>query len=148
MTNNGVISMPTELNSNATPLPADLSDNATRKELTPVAVKAVCRIADAWGLNAFQTSQLLGVNKRTWYRLRDNPAKPLSQDTLTRISALVGIYKGLRLLFSEPLVSTWPSRANENPLFSKNTPVDSMIKGGIPTMLRVRGYIDALRGGI
>ncbi len=140
--------MLSNLDSTETSFIADLSDDSVREGLTPVAIKAVSRIADAWGLTASQTSRLLSLNERTWYRLRDNPTKPLNQDTLMRISALVGIYKGLRLLFSEPLVNTWPTRPNENPLFAKSAPIDAMIKGGIPMMLRVRGYIDALRGGL
>lgn len=126
---------------------ADLSDASVRRELSPVAIKATYRIAQAWGLPAGEISQLTGLNERTWYRLRDRATKPLSQDTLTRVSALVGIYKGLRLLFSEPLASSWPTRPNSNALFGGDTPVKAMIRGGIPKMLRVRTYIDALRGG-
>ena len=128
--------------------PADLSDPAARSVLTPTAVKAVTRIANFWNLNAVEASQLLGISERSWYRLKEDGRDSLSQDLLTRISALVGIYKGLRLLFSEPLVSEWVLRPNAHPLFGKQRPLDVMIKGGIPMMVRVRSYIDALRGGL
>ena len=72
----------------------------------------------------------------------------LSQDTLTRISALVGIFKGLRLLFSEPLSDEWVRLPNKGPLFGGRRPLDAMIEGGIPIMLDVRRHIDALRGGL
>jgi len=126
---------------------ANLSDSSVRESLTPVAIKAVLRIADAWGLSEFDLGKLLGKSERTVYRYRENPVRTLSQDELTRISALIGIFKGLRLLLSEPLVYEWPTLPNSNPLFGNERPVDAMIRGGIPTMLRVRGYIDAIRGG-
>lgn len=127
---------------------ADLSDASVRRELSPVAIKAAYRIAEAWDLSAAEISQLTGLNERTWYRLKDKTAKTLSQDTLTRVSALVGIYKGLQLLFSEPLASSWPTRPNSNALFAGETPIRAMIRGGIPAMMRARTYIDALRGGL
>jgi hypothetical protein len=33
-------------------------------------------------------------------------------------------------------------------LFGGKTPVEAMISGGIPTMLDVRRYVDAVRGGL
>lgn len=132
----------------AAPETADLSDTSVRWKLSPVAIKAASRIAEAWSLSTSDISQLMGINERTWYRLKDHPEKALSQDSLTRASALVGIYKGLKLLFSEPLASTWPTRPNTNPLFDRDTPVRAMIRGGIPKILRVRSYVDSLRGGL
>jgi len=72
----------------------------------------------------------------------------LSQDSLTRISALVGLYKGLRLLFSQPLADEWVSRPNPEAIFENDSPLNFMIRGGIPAMLHIRNYIDALRGGV
>lgn len=72
----------------------------------------------------------------------------LSQDVLTRASFLIGIYKGLHLLFSDPLADEWVSLPNDGPLFRGQRPIDVMIAGGIPVMLDVRRHIDALRGGL
>jgi len=33
-------------------------------------------------------------------------------------------------------------------LFLNGGPVEAMIEGGIPTMLEVRRYVDAVRGGL
>ncbi|MEO8883232.1 MAG: hypothetical protein ABI377_07485 [Devosia sp.] len=41
-----------------------------------------------------------------------------SADTLTRVSALVGIFKGLRLLFSQPLSDEWVRLPNQGPLYA------------------------------
>ena len=72
----------------------------------------------------------------------------LSQDQLTRVSALVGIYKGLHLLFSDGTADEWIRRENRGPLFDRRTPIQAMIEGGIPRMLEVRRYVDAVRGGL
>jgi hypothetical protein len=72
----------------------------------------------------------------------------LSQDQLTRISALVGIFKGLHLLFADDMAERWPRLANSGPLFNNLTPIAAMTRGGIPHMLEVRRYVDALRGGL
>jgi hypothetical protein len=36
---------------------------------------------------------------------------------------------------------------NTNPLFNGATPLDVMLRGGIPAMERVRALLDARRGG-
>lgn len=72
----------------------------------------------------------------------------LSQDTLTRVSALLGIYKGLRLFFSQPLADEWVKRPNNGPLFEGRRPIDLMIEGGVPELLAVRRHVHALLGGL
>ena len=36
---------------------------------------------------------------------------------------------------------------NGGPEFEGRRPIDAMIEGGLPRILRVRTYVDALRGG-
>ena len=72
----------------------------------------------------------------------------LTQDQLTRVSALVGVYKGLHLLFADETADEWARRHDSGPLFDRETPIQAMIEGGIPRMLEVRRYIDAVRGGL
>ena len=71
----------------------------------------------------------------------------LDQDKVTRASLMIGLFKGLRLLFNGPLTFGWPKTINKGPDFNGRTPVETMIEGGIPAMMRVRQHIDALRGG-
>lgn len=126
----------------------DLADPSEQARLSPVAGKAAARIAEAWSLAVPEITALLGgISDRTWYRMKSAPPQ-MGQDMLTRVSALTGIYKGLRLLFSEPLASEWVRRPNRDPLFAGRTPLAAMIAGGIPAMLETRAYIDALRGGL
>lgn len=136
----------------AAALPAerlDFSGELDRSRLSPVALKAYRRLVDAWGLTGQQAAALLDVSTSTWERLKpEGKDKALSQDQMTRISALVGIYKGLHLLFADGMADRWPGLANTGPLFGRTTPIEAMIRGGIPHMLDVRRYVDAVRGGL
>jgi len=131
------------------PLP-DLSIEAKRAELSPAAIEAFLRLCGIWHLTAKQSLALLGEgSERTWFRIKAREWDGiLSQDSLTRVSALVGLYKGLHLLFSDPLAEEWIRRPNTEEFFENLSPLNFMIAGGIPAMLQTRGYIDALRGGV
>ena len=128
----------------------NLADAAERARLTPAAVDAMVRLAAIWGLSSAQVCALLGdISARTWFRMKKGEwTGALSQDALTRVSALIGIFKGLRLLFSEPLSDEWVNLPNKGPLYGGRRPLDAMIQGGIPVMLDVRRHVDALRGGL
>jgi hypothetical protein len=138
----------------ALPLPnlserQDFSADADRVRLSKVALKAYKRLVDQWGLTGQQAAALLDVSTSTWERLKqEGKDKSLSQDQLTRISAMVGIYKGLHLLFADDMADRWPKLDNRGPLFARKSPIESMLKGGIPQMLEVRRYVDAVRGGL
>lgn len=130
--------------------PINLADPAVRKRLTASAVDGVSRLADAWRLNSAEASALLGdISERTWFRMKKGEwGGALSQDTLTRASALIGTYKGLHLLFSDRLADEWVRLPNRGALFNGRPPLDVMLAGGIPAMIEVRRYVDALRGGL
>lgn len=132
------------------PTAPNLADAETRDRLTPAAVDGIVRLAEIWRLTSAETCALLGdVSERTWFRMKKGDwSGTLSQDTLTRVSAVVGLFKGLRLLFSEPLSDEWVRLANNGPLYRGRRPLDVMIQGGIPMMIEVRRHIDALRGGL
>ena len=127
----------------------DFSSEADRVRLSKTALKAYKRLVGEWGLTGQQAAALLDVSTSTWERLKqDGKDKALSQDQLTRISALVGIYKGLHLLFADDMADRWIKLDNRGPLFGRLSPIDSMVRGGIPQMLDVRRYVDAVRGGL
>ncbi len=124
------------------------SAESDRVRLSEVAVKAFLALAKAWELSNGEASALLGVSPSTLDRMKRGYRPTLSQDQLTRVSALVGIYKGLHLLFVDETADEWTRRTNSGPLFDRETPIKAMIEGGIPRMLDVRRYIDAVRGGL
>ena len=122
---------------------------ADRRRLTGAAAKAVVRLVEAWGASNAEAAALLGVSESTWDRMKANRWDGvLSQDQLTRASALIGIFKGLHLLFADGMADRWPKLANRGPVFDRKSPIHAMIEGGIPRMIETRQYIDALRGGL
>ena len=125
------------------------SSEADRRRLTGAAVKAVLRLVDTWDGSNSEGAALLGVSESTWDRMKSGKWEgTLSQDQLTRASALIGVFKGLHLLFADDMADRWPKLANKGPIFDRMTPVQAMIEGGIPRMIETRQYIDALRGGL
>lgn len=125
------------------------ADENDRKRLTGAAVKAVLRLVEAWGGNNAEGAALLGVSESTWDRMKAGRWEgALSQDQLTRASALIGVFKGLHLLFADSMADRWPRLPNRAPVFDRLSPVEAMIEGGIPRMLETRQYVDALRGGL
>ncbi|MDH6269059.1 uncharacterized protein (DUF2384 family) [Rhizobium sp. SG_E_25_P2] len=129
--------------------PASFADEADRTRLNKTALKAYRRLVDEWGLTGAEAAALLGVSVSTWERLKpEGRDRPLSQDQMTRLSALIGIYKSLKLMFSDDMAIRWPTLGNRGPLFFNRTPIAAMISGGIPHMLEVRRFLDAVRGGL
>lgn len=137
---------------NDVPAPLGLQNFAhdeDRKRLTPSAVKAVLRLVAAWDGSNADGAALLGVSESSWDRMKAGRWDgTLNQDQLTRASALIGIFKGLHLLFADSMADRWPRLPNRGPIFDRKSPVEAMVEGGIPRMLETRQYIDALRGGL
>lgn len=130
----------------------DLSNAATRRRLSPAAVQGFLRIMDRWGIKDPGARQLLGgVSSGSYYswkkQAKRDPGRILDQDTLIRISLLLGIFKALNILYSEPLADAWIALPNRNPMFRGQSPLAYMIERGQPGMLHVRQLLDARRGG-
>lgn len=117
-------------------------------DMTAVGLKAYSRVADAWGLTLKEAAALADMSESTWKRARQ-PGFPgqLTHDQRLRLSAIIGIYKALEIYFSEPIARTWFTRPNKGVLFNGHRPIDSAIEGGLPQLLTIRTYLDALRGG-
>ncbi|MEO9738895.1 MAG: antitoxin Xre-like helix-turn-helix domain-containing protein [Roseobacter sp.] len=112
-------------------------------------VKAVVRAADVWNLSNAEAAALFDVPSATWSRMKAGSYKGvLDQDKVTRASLIIGLFKGLRLLFNGPLTNGWPKTPNSGPGFNGKSPVQVMCDGGIPAMMKMRQHIDALRGGM
>lgn len=127
----------------------NFADDSDRKRLTSAAVKAVLRVIDTWGGSNGEGAALLGVSESTWDRMKAGKWEgTLNQDQLTRASALIGVFKGLHVLFADDMADRWPRLENRAPVFDRRSPIVAMIEGGIPLMLETRQYIDALRGGL
>ena len=127
----------------------NFSSEADRTRLTPAALAGAENLAKHWKLTRDESAGLLALSPTTWDRIVSHArSKALSQDQMTRISALIGIFKGLHLLFSDGMADRWLRLRNAGPLFDERTPLEVMLEGGIPVMLEVRRHVDALRGGL
>ena len=138
--------------------PADLSSRALQEKLSPVAIRGFFRLSSHWKLRDEDARGLLGgVSNGSFYQLKRSAIKlsdakvldkVLDQDKLTRVSLLVGIFKALNILYGTKLADAWVQLPNTNPIFGGQTPMAYMLKGGVPSMLRVRQLLDARRGGL
>jgi hypothetical protein len=128
---------------------ADLTSAPERERLSPTAIRAFVKICDKWGLTESQARALLGgIASSTFHAWKAGPdAQKLSQDTLVRISLVIGIYKALHIYFSKAWADRWVRLGNRGALFAGRAPVDFMIRQGQPGMLEVRRMLDAWRGG-
>jgi Protein of unknown function (DUF2384) len=125
----------------------DLSRLETRERLSQSAVDGLFAIAEKWRLSPETVGALLGgVPRSSVYRMK-SAAGTLRQDELTRISYLVGIYKALHILLPGDLADIWLTRPNDYFLFAGLSPLEFILRTGIPGLQQVRSYLDAARGG-
>lgn len=127
----------------------DLTDPAERERLSPSAIKAFVNICRKWNLSEQQSRGLLGgIASSTFHSWKTAPrGKRLDQDTLTRISLVVGIYKALNIYFAQPWADRWVTLANRGAMFDGKAPIDYMLRHGQPGMVQVRRMLDSWRGG-
>jgi uncharacterized protein (DUF2384 family) len=112
------------------------------------AAKALPRIFNAWKLDNDDAADLLRVGSRTYQRMKaHNWVGSLDEDQRVRASAIVGIYKALHVYFSDELADRWIKLPNKGSPFEGRTPIAFLREGGIPALLFVRQFLDALRGG-
>lgn len=125
-----------------------LSTPKTRRALSPTALRGFFNIAREWGLDDNQMRCLLGgiapSTLHAWRRSADK--RVLGQDTITRISLLVGIYKALHTYFGDA-GDYWLTHPNDSPLFGGAVPIDYMIQTGVIGMYEVRKMLDAWAAG-
>jgi uncharacterized protein (DUF2384 family) len=126
----------------------DLADRTTRERLSPAAIEAFFKIVENWNLRNEDAMALLGgISNGRYYQLKRSRKGILTQDELTRVSFLIGIFKALNILFSSKLANQWISRSNSNPMFRDASPLSILIQGGLPAMMGIRRLLDGRRGG-
>jgi len=126
----------------------DFTEKETQEKLSRSAMQAFFQIVEKWELTTAQAIPLFGkISESGFFELKKKQDRALSQDELTRVSLVIGIFKALNILLNEKLANQWVTRPNKNPMFKEARPIDFMIKGGIPGMLSVRRFLDSARGG-
>ena len=108
--------------------------------------RAFVNLAGLWQISDEQAAVLMGdISVRTYKRWKVGELGRAGVDTAARLSNLMGIHKALRLLFKEPARGYgWIKRANE--AFGGAAALEVMLGGQITDIMRVRRYLDAVRG--
>lgn len=135
-------------------LGADRFEPANRRRLSGPALRSFAAIADLWGLNEQQRRLVLGYPSRStyhnWMRLaREQADVTLDVDSLTRLSALLGIHQALGVLFeTQDEGVAWLTGPHDAPLFGGQPPMALVTAGTLDGLLQVRRFLDAARGGL
>ena len=118
----------------------------SRKDLTGPALRTFFRIAEAWGLKEAEQMRLLGLdNRSTFQAWKRGAVASIPKDAIERISYVMGIYKGLKILLPRS-ANEWVRKPNQHPLFSGQTALERMVSGNVADLYVVRQYIDSQRG--
>lgn len=128
--------------------PDGLRAPEVRRRLSTPAVALFLRTCDLWDLKVEDRMAILGgISRQTYHNWKAGRVSALSRDQLERISLVLGILKGLRLVFAEDAHGVrWLKAANEDVPFRGGPPLDLMTEGGISGLHEVRRYLDAWRG--
>jgi Protein of unknown function (DUF2384) len=128
--------------------PEALRDPKVRERLSPAAVKLFLKLSGLWQLAIDQRRALLGeISKPTYHNWQNGKIGTLTRDQLERISLVLGIHKGLKLLFADEANATrWFTSPNRDLPFGGISPLDRALRGSIDDLYAVRRYIDAWRG--
>jgi hypothetical protein len=129
-------------------------DPASRRRLSPPALRTFLAIADLWGLTEEQRRLMLGYPSRSTYhnwcrRARAHGSFTLDVDVLTRISAVLGIHQALGILFPDEHAGVaWLRGPHHALVFGGQAPIDLVTSGSQDALLIVRRFLDGARGGL
>lgn len=132
--------------------PQDM-DVRQRRRLSGPGLRTFLNIADAWQLSEKDRLAVLGHPSRSAYygwvkKAQGGEDLSLGVDVLLRISAVLGIYKALTILFHRPEQALiWLRGAHRGLPFSGQAPISLLTSGTQDGLLSLRRYLDAWRGG-
>ena len=128
--------------------PHALRDPKVRALMSPTAVRLFLRLTELWRLAVDQRRVLLGdISRPTYHNWQNGKIGALTRDQLERISLVLGIHKGLKLLFADEASATrWLTSPNRDLPFGGQSPLDRVLRGSIDDLYAVRRYVDAWRG--
>ena len=106
--------------------------------------KAVLNIKNEFGFSDEEMRYLLaGMSNERYGSGCNSFSETLSENELVRLSYLLGIYKGLRILFSDHKQAvTWLDRENSLSPFEGATPKQYILSGGEFELSKTRKFID------
>lgn len=106
-------------------------------------IRAIVNLFEVWKLTNDQITVLLGgVTPITFQRWKVQNVGHISPDLSARLSNLLGIYRALRLLYSDPARGHgWIKLPNSN--FDGQTALDLMLRGRLSDLMQMREYLDS-----
>lgn len=110
----------------------------------PAELEAFFAIAERWELSTEEQIALLGSPGRSTFFKWKKDGGSLPADTRERLSHILGIWKSLRILFTQDDRGESWVRA-KNRYFDGASAIDVMLEG-MSGVIRVRRYLDAQRG--
>lgn len=113
-----------------------------------VAWRAIQNLAEKFKFDQEQGRCLMGdMPYSSYYKGLSQHNVRLNRDQKERISYLLGIYKALRILFTDSQQAiTWIDRNNALPPFNGITPRAYMLEGSLVRLAEVRRFLDFWRG--
>ena len=127
--------------------PPLLSDTGFSEDECQAMQRAILKLFGHWGLTDAEAVVLLGgVSLKTYRRWRTGEYGRVARDLADRMSNLLGIHKALRIIFTDPKDGyAWIKAPND--AFGGATAHQIMAAGAFTDILRVRKYLDNVRGG-
>ena len=113
-----------------------------------VAWKSLQKLVERFQLSEAEATCLMGNMPRSSYHKGISTHQGrLTRDQLERISYLLGIYKALRILFTDSAQAlSWIDRPNDLPPFHRMTPRAYLLEGSLIRLAEVRRFLDFWRG--
>ena len=106
------------------------------------AMRTYDRIAAAWGLTEQERMELIGIGAGA--TAVAEPESVLSDDVVTRLSHILGIFKVLQILLPDADVADrWLRKPDTAPLFGGRSALSMMLAEGEQGLLKVRQHLDA-----
>lgn len=106
--------------------------------------RAIVKLFDLWELSHAEACALLGgIDLERWERWKQGRAGQISRECAIRLSLLLGVHKGLKVLFSDPAIRRgWMRKPHRD--LGGEAPLTVMMSRSITGLERVRNYLLAL----
>jgi hypothetical protein len=118
------------------------------REMNRVAMEAFFNLMQHWGIGKVSAKRILlgQPSEALFYKWQRGDVATVPHDTLIRISYLLGIHKGLKMMFSgnNERGYSWINKPNK--AFGGQSAYERMMAGEIMDLAAVRQYLDGMRG--
>ena len=109
------------------------------------ALRAFNQVADAWSLTELEQRAILGQPVDAAFAvIGAGEVEDLWPDTLKRVRYVLGIYRALHTIFSDPeQADSWARRPSADPTFIGSTALALMSTGRLSDLASVRQHLEA-----